>query len=42
MQSRQLSEIISLFKTCGFKSSELLAQVVPIIISIGHIGLYKI
>ncbi|MFN8789416.1 MAG: hypothetical protein ACK5XF_08730, partial [Neisseriaceae bacterium] len=42
MQARQLTAIISLFKSCDFKSSKLLAQVVLIIISIGHIGLYKI
>ena len=42
MQAHQLNEIISLFKVCGFKSVKLLAQVILIIISIGHIGLYKI
>ena len=42
MQARQLTAIISLLRSCDFKSSKLLAQVVLIIISIGHIGLYKI
>jgi hypothetical protein len=42
MQASQLKDIVSLFKTTGFKNSKLLAQIIFIIISIGHIGLYKI
>jgi hypothetical protein len=42
MQVSQLKDIVSLFKTSGFKSSKLLAQIIFIIISIGHVGLYKI
>jgi hypothetical protein len=42
MQASQLKDIVSLFKDCGFKNTKLLAQIIFIIISIGHVGLYKI
>lgn len=42
MQASQLKEIVSLFKSCGFKNVKILVQVIFIITSIGHIGLSKI